>query len=352
MLLALLLAALAYNGLSSVWPIALIGTLGGLVMAFDIPARQAFVVEMVGREDLNNAIVLNSSVFNTAVIIGPAVGGLLMQWGAAWCFLINGLTFLAVIAGLLMMRLAPHVKSPSDVSALKQAAEGFSLVARLPAVRGLLSFIFVMGVFGFSYNVLMPVFARDILHADAAGYGLLLSAGGLGAVAGAVTLACMNRVKRRANMIIVGAILFSVTLFMFGSVAGSYFSEAKWMAVAVLERLLGGSAAWYRFFFLSSFDFWFAVVCLIGTGMGMMFMGSTSNTLLQNAVPHEVRGRVMGVWALIFVGATPIGSLVAGYAAHQVGAPHTVQIGAGVCAVSGLYAMRALRKIRSDAPQG
>jgi len=349
MVLALLMSVLAFNGLSTVWPIAVIGALGGLVMAFDIPARQAFVAEMVGRDDLQNAIVLNSSMFNAAAIIGPAVGGLLMRWGAGYCFLINGLSFLAVIAGLLMMRLAPHKGKPSGVSAMKQAAEGFSIVSRRPALRGLLAFIFVTGIFGFSYHVLMPVFARDILRADEAGYGLLLSAGGVGAILGAVVLATLSHMKRRANMIIAGVILFSVMLFLFGGIATPQFAALKLAAAAALAGLTGSAAtAWLPFFFLSDFDFWFAIPCLMGAGMGTMLMASTSNTLLQHSVPHEARGRVMGVWALIFVGATPIGSLVAGYAAHTLGAPLAVQLGACICGACGLIAMRALSRMRAN----
>ena len=328
MALALVLAALVFTNLIAVWQIVAIGALFGLGMAFDIPARQAFVAEMVGPNDLTNAIALNSSVFNTANIAGPAIGGMIMgefagsadpgyaMRGIGWCFLINGLSFVAVIAGLLLLRIAPHPKARNTGSALKQALEGFSIVARQPALRGLLALVAVVGVFGFSYGVMMPVFARDVIRMDGLGvekgYGWLLSASGLGALIGALALATLSRVRRKSRLVVGGAMLFSASLFLFASTA----------------------------------DFWLAAICLMGVGMGSVLMASTANSLVQDSVPHEVRGRVMGVWTLIFVGAMPIGSLQIGYLAHYRGAPDAVKIGAAVCAACGLYALYAIRAMR------
>ena len=313
MALAFVLATLLFLNIIVVWQIVVIGILSGFVLAVDIPTRQSFVVEMVGVGDMNNAIALNSSMFNAANIIGPAVGGLTMaRMGMGWCFLLNGLSFIAVIAGLLMMRITPQIKPRSSQSALRQAVEGFSLVMHRPSVRGLLMFVAVMGVFGGSYGVLMPVFAKDILHADEKGYGLLLAASAVGAFPGALIVASLAQIRHRSRLIIIGVMLFSATLF----------------------------------FFASATTFLLAAVCLVGVGAGWIFMMSTANTLLQNSVPHEARGRVMGVWALTFVGATPIGSYQIGLMADRFGAPRAVQFGAVICAVAGLFAMYAVMKRR------
>ena len=336
MMLALVLAALVFLDLIRVWQIVVVGALFGLGMAFDIPARQAFVAEMVGPKDLTNAIALNSSVFNTANIIGPAIGGLVMgaftgtadklnaadtsiaMHGIGWCFLINGLSFVAVIAGLMMMRIKPQPMARQTVPALRQAVESLSIVARKPALRGLLALVAIMAVFGSSYGVLMPVFAREVvpmgaLEAEKAkGYGLLLSASGLGALAGALVLATLSRVQRKSRLVIGGTMLLAVSLFLFASMS----------------------------------NFWAAAACLVGVGMGSILMASTANSLVQTSVPHEVRGRVMGVWALIFVGAMSFGSIQIGYLAHFRSAATAVKIGAVICAACAVAAFWAVRTMR------
>ena len=309
MMIAFALSAVVMLDLLKVWHIIVTSMLFGAVMAFDIPTRQAFVVELVGEDDLANAIALNSSMFNLANILGPAAGGLVMaEVGAAWCFFINAVSFLAVIAGLMMMRMVEKANPRSPASAYKQAAEGLSIVMRQRRLRNLLCFVAVMGVFGASYNVLMPVFAKDVLRLTERGYGMLLSANGLGAVIGALVVATLARTNQKSRLIAGGAVLFSVALFLFGS-ATSFLTSA---------------------------------ICLIAVGVGWIFMMSTANSVMQNSVPHAIRGRVMAIWALVFVGAMPLGSLEAGKLATWRGAPAAVQIGAIICGAGALYALYSL----------
>jgi MFS family permease len=220
-----------------------------------------------------------------------------------------------------MMRIMPQPRVRHAGSTLDQVIEGFAIVARKPALMGLLGMIAIVGVFGFSYGVMMPVFARDVfpmgaLDAEKAkGYGLLLSASGLGALAGALVLATIARMQQKSRLVIGGAMLFAMSLFAFASMSG----------------------------------FWPAAACLVAVGIGSILMTSTGNSLVQTSVPHEVRGRVMGVWTLIFVGATPLGSLQIAYLAGAYGAPTAVRIGAVVCAGCAVVAFLAIRAMRRSA---
>jgi len=316
MIIAFALAGVVMMGILQVWHIIVATILFGAVMAFDIPTRQAFVVELVGEDDLANAIALNSSMFNLANVLGPAAGGLVMAGvGAAWCFFFNAVSFLAVIAGLLMMRIGEKADPRPAASAFSEVAEGLSIVMRQRRLRSLLCFVALMGVFGASYNVLMPVFAKDILRLTERGYGMLLSANGLGAVIGALIVATLARTNNQSRLIAVGAVMFSAALFLFGSAA----------------------------------SFLAAAMCLVTVGIGWIFMMSTANSVVQNSVPHAIRGRVMAIWALVFVGAMPLGSLEAGKLATWHGAPMAVQIGAAICGAGALYALYSVvfrRKMR------
>ncbi|NQT20537.1 MAG: MFS transporter, partial [Planctomycetes bacterium] len=268
MALALLLAGLVFFEVVAVWQIVALGMLTGCVLAFDIPARQSFVVELVDTEDMSNAIALNSTTFNLARILGPALAGILMaKVGMTACFLINGLSFLALIVSLLMMRLARRTASNDDgaKTAFKQMTEGFSIIAQRPALRGVLILVAVTVVFGLSYGVIMPVFAKDVLGLAEDGYGLLLSANGAGALVGALVVASLARSRHKPWIIVGGVMLFSTMLFLFAS-AGTV---------------------------------WPAALCLAGVGVGFMLFMSTSNALLQTGVPDEVRGRVMGMWSFV-----------------------------------------------------
>jgi MFS family permease len=301
MVLSLILAFLVWSGHVQPWQIITLAALGGVVMAFDMPARQSFVIEMTSREDLTNAIALNSSMVNGARIIGPSLAGLMMaQLGIASCFLLDGLSFLAVIAGLLAMRLPRHVRKTHAGSKWEHALGGFVYVWNHPRVLTILALFAVVGIFGWSYGVLMPAFARDILGLGETAYGALLAASGAGALCAAliVTVAAERFTPRK--LALGGVWIFSAMITLFA-----------------VNR-----------------NFHLALPLLAGAGFGMMLFLSTSNSALQTSVPDEMRGRVMGVWALIFGGMMPFGSLEAGVLAHAVGVPATMVIGAAVCAVA------------------
>jgi MFS family permease len=301
MIFSFIFAALVWSKLIQPWQIIVLGLFGGVAMAFDMPARQSFVVEIASREDLMNAISLNSAMFNGARIIGPAIAGLLMaKVGIALCFFIDGVSFLAVLAGLLMMQLPAHARSPGHGGPLAQSLEGFRYVWNSVRVRTIFALFAIVGVFGWSYSVLMPAFARDVLHLGEQGYGFLLGASGVGALVGAFTTATFGTSVVPRKLAFGGVWLFCVMLLIF----------------AFNRNLI------------------VAMLCLAGSGFGMMLFFSTSNTTVQTIVPDEMRGRVMGIWALIFGGMIPFGSLEAGGLAHFVGTSATLAIGALICAVA------------------
>ena len=311
MLLAFVFAALVWSGHIQPWHILVLAALGGVAMAFDMPARQAFMVEMTSREDLMNAVSLNSSIVNGARVVGPAVAGVLMaQVGMTWCFLLNGLSFIAVLAGLLMMRLPRFVPPAEPTSTGRHVLEGFAYVAGHRRVRILLLLFAVVGIFGWSYSVLLPAYATDILHVGERGYGALLSANGLGALLGALTVATYgNRVRSRL-MILGGLWLFSAMLLLLAVV--------RWFPLVLACMAVG---AW-----------------------GMLLYFATTNTLIQTSVSDAMRGRVMGIWALVFGGMMPIGGLESGLLSQAVGVPWTVAVGALVCAGAGLVTWWAVRR--------
>ncbi|MGA2865208.1 MAG: MFS transporter [Verrucomicrobiota bacterium] len=310
MVLAFAFAALVWSRHIQPWHILVLAALGGVAMAFDMPARQAFMVEMTSREDLMNAVSLNSSIFNGARVVGPAVAGFLMAHvGMAMCFLLNGLSFLAVIAGLLMMRLPKFVPPAEPASTGRHMLEGFAYVANHRRVRILLLLFAVVGVFGWSYSVLLPAYATDILHVGERGYGALLSASGLGALLGALTVATYGGRLRPRRMILGGLWLFSAMLLL----------------LAVVR--------WYPL----------VLACLAVGGWGMLLYYSTTNTLVQTSVSDDMRGRVMGIWALVFGGMMPVGGLESGLVSQAVGVPWTVAVGALVCGGAGVVTWLVVR---------
>ncbi len=311
MVFAFALAALVWSGQVRIWEILILSALAGLAMAFDMPARQAFMVEMTSREDLMNAISLNSSIVNGARVVGPAVAGFLMaQVGMAWCFFLNGLSFLAVIAGLWLMRLPRFVPPAHATSALRHAAQGFVYVWEHERLRTILVLFAIVGIFGWSYSVLMPAFAQDVLQVRQAEYGMLLSANGIGALAGALTVATVGgRVSRRL-LVLGGLGVFSAMLLMLALVQNYYV----------------------------------ALVCLAIGGWGMLLFFATINTLLQTSASDEMRGRVMGIWALVFGAMTPIGGLEAGTLSHYLGVRWAVASGAVVCALAALVTWLNVRQ--------
>ena len=311
MICAFLLAAGVWAGFATPSFISVIAALNGLAMGFDMPARQAFTVEMTSREDLLNAISLNSSIVNGARIIGPSVAGLLIgAFGVAMCFFLNGVTFIAVIAGLSMMRLPRFERPAHAVSAGEHAWNGIVYSIKHQRVRTILLLFLAVGVFGWSYTVLMPAFARDVLNRGANGYGILMSASGTGAFIGALVVATYGHLFTPRRLALGGVWLFSIALFALS-----------------LSR-----------------SFYFAMAFLFVAGFGMLLFFSTSNTVLQTIVPDEMRGRVMGVWSLVFGAMIPLGSLEAGAVAHWLGTPFALGLGAIICAASALVTLFAIRR--------
>ena len=316
MICAFLLAAGVWAGFATPLFIIVIAALNGIAMGFDMPARQAFTVEMTSREDLLNAISLNSSIVNGARVIGPSVAGLLIGWvGVAMCFFLNGLTFVAVIAGLLMMRLRPFQATEPTVSASQHAWNGIVYAFKHQRVRTILLLFLSVGVFGWSYGVLMPAFARDVLGRGANGYGILMSASGTGAFIGALVVATYGHLITPRKLALGGIWIFSVALFALS-----------------LSRSFRGSLAF-----------------LLVAGFGMLLFFSTSNTVLQTIVPDEMRGRVMGVWSLVFGAMIPLGSLEAGFMAHWFGTPLALAFGGVICALSALVTLIVIRRRESGA---
>lgn len=310
MVLAFAFAALVWSGRITPLHILVLSALGGVAMAFDMPARQAFMVEMTGRDDLMNAVSLNSSIVNGARVIGPAVAGFLMAGaGMVLCFMVNGLSFIAVIIGLLMMRLPPFIRPSAPASASRHIIQGFAYVAGHRRLRILLLLYTVVGIFGWSYSVLLPAYATETLRVDETGYGALLSANGLGALFGALTVATFgNRIRPRL-MILGGLWVFASTLGL--------LAVLRWLPLVL--------------------------ACLVVSGWGMLLYFATTNTLLQTIVSDEMRGRVMGIWALVFGGMTPLGAMAAGVASQAVGVPWTVAAGGFICAAAGFVTWLLVR---------
>jgi MFS family permease len=316
MLLAFLLAALTLTGRVEVWHVFALASLLGITNAFDIPTRQAFVVDMVGKEDLINAIALNSSMINGARIVGPAVAGVLLDaLGEGWCFLANGVSFLAVIAGLLLMKMTTQTRVPLPGSPLASILEGFRYIKHTRPILALLLLLGLVSLMGMPYAVLMPIFADQILHGGARGLGLLMGATGVGALAGSLILAAKSGIHGLGRWIALAALGFGLSLVLFS---------------------------------LSRF-FWLSAALLLPVGFCMIIEMASSNTLIQTLVSDELRGRVMAVYSMMFMGMAPFGSLLAGTLAHSLGAPSTVALGGLACIAGALVFTWRLPTLRLEA---
>jgi MFS family permease len=316
MLAALAASVLIWTDKVHVWHIAGLAALAGLAMAFDMPARQAFMMEMTSREDLMNAISLNSSIVNGARVVGPSVAGLLMaSVGVGMCFFLNGISYVAVIAGLWLMRLPKFTAPAPHSSTWDHMAEGFHYAWGNRRIRIMLILFAIVGTFGWSYSVLMPAFARDVLGVGQGKYGMLLSANGVGALLGALTVASAGQQANRRLLVLGGLWVFSGMLLLL-ALSQHYVLAMIYLAVA---------------------------------GWGMLLFFSTINTLLQTSASDHMRGRVMGIWALIFGGMTPVGGLLAGTLSHYFGVRWAVSFGALVCGLTGWVVWLVLRKNPSPA---
>ncbi|MBV9147548.1 MAG: MFS transporter, partial [Acidobacteria bacterium] len=316
MILAFILAAITLVGVVKVWHIFVLSALLGFVNAFDIPGRQAFLVEMVGREDLMNAIALNSSMFNGARIIGPAIAGILVaSIGEGWCFFANAVSYIAVIVGLFMMNVPRRAEPARDTSAWNDIKEGFTWVLSTRPIFALLLLVGLVSLVGMPYAVLMPVFADSILHSGARGLGILMGFSGAGALAGALTLAAKSGLRGLGTWVAACSASFGVFLILFAR-----------------SRM-----------------FWVSAVLLIPVGMFMMVQMASTNTLIQAMVPDRLRGRVMSVYSMMMMGMAPLGALLAGALSDRIGAPMTVGVG-GLCSILGaIWFGSRLPMIRGEA---
>jgi len=292
MLLAFALSVLVFARVVAPWHILVLAFLLGAVNAFDAPARQSFVLEMVSREHLTNAIALNSTMFNAATVVGPAIGGLAYAaFGAGWCFLINGISFVAVIAALLAMRLGPAPASIPRRGVRVQVVEGLRAIATERRILALIVLVALSSLFGFSIVTLMPAWAVKVLSGDSRTNGLLQSARGAGALLAALGIASLGgRARGRGRLLTAGSLAFPVVL------VGLSFTRSLPLSLAAL--FLAGAA--------------------------MISMFNLANALVQTIVPDAVRGRVMSVYNLAFLGMAPIGSLAIGAAAERFGEPSAV----------------------------
>jgi MFS family permease len=313
MLLAFILALLSFLNLVQVWHIVALAFGLGLVNAFDGPGRQAFVVEMVGRDDLPNAIAVNSMMFNGARVIGPAIGGVLLaSVGASWCFFINGLSFLAVIAGLLAMKIHQQRMVHSGTTAFKQLLDGLRYVGQHTEMSALLMLSLIFSMFGISYITLLPAFADQVLHIDATGYGALNAALGLGAVVGAFLIAHLGDRSKRGRLLAMANIGFPIVLLAFAN-------NTNFVLALALAFLLG---------------------------VGFMLEFTNINTLLQLNVQEGMRGRVMSLYTLTFFGFAPFGNLSIGNLAELWGLSRTISLSAGIALVLGLIVLVLVPKVR------
>jgi MFS family permease len=330
MMLAFVLAGLTRTNQITVREIFVLAALLGVVNAFDIPGRQAFLVDMVGKEDLINAIALNSSMFNGARLVGPAVAGILVvRLGESWCFFANGVSYIAVIIGLLMMKVHAPPRASAHASPVEHLIEGFRFVRDTAPIRALLLLLGLVSVTGMPYVVLMPIFAARVLHQGgqqlasligspdlgAVRLGILMSAAGVGALLGALTLAVRSGLKGLSRWVSVCCAGFGVSLIVFA------FSKS----------------------------FWLSVLLLLPVGYFLMLQMASSNTLIQAMVPDALRGRTMAVYSMMFMGFAPVGALLGGALSDHLGAPWTVAIGGLAAVVGAWWFSLQLPKVRAEA---
>lgn len=311
LLQAATLAVLVFTDVAELWHVAALALFFGLLNAIDVPTRQSFTVEMVGREDLQSAIALNSIMFNIARVVGPSVAGItIAAVGEAWCFAINALSYVAVLASLMAMRTVSALR-PDGSRPLQDLIEGFRYVTRHREIRAALLALAISSFAGGPYLTLMPVFAEQVLKTDSAGFGLLMTTVGVGALLGALAMSRLSgeQLKQSPQLAAVG---FGV-----------------WMTALSLTT-----------------DFWVAMVLILPTAFSLMLQGSSTNIIVQNAVDDRMRGRVMAYYTMSFLGMMPFGSLAAGALAHYIGVPLTLTCGGIVCALAGAATWRLRRRPR------
>jgi MFS family permease len=316
MIQSLVLAALTLTNRITIGEVLALSAFQGLINAFDMPARQSFMVQMVEeRADLSNAIAINSSMVNMARLVGPSLAGLLIAVKSeGWCFLVDGISYIAVIISLLMMRVPRTEEQRARTSTVTQLKEGWAYVAGFVPIRSILLLFALLSLMGWPFMVLMPIFAAKILHGGPHTLGFLMGAVGIGSLASALSLVLRRSVRGLTRVIPVAAVIFGVGLIAFG------FSHYLWLSMLMM----------------------------LVTGFGMMQGLTGSNTIIQTLVDENMRGRVMSYYTMAFVGMAPFGSLLAGAMAHAIGAPRTVVISGVACILGGIWFTSQLPAIRKD----
>jgi len=312
---SLALAALTLAHVITLWEIIALMALQGLINAFDMPGRQSFLVQMVeDRNDLSNAIAINSSMVIGARLIGPAIAGVVIgAAGEGWCFLIDGVSYFAVIASLLLMRIKPLNIRRNAAGMLEQMREGWDYVSTFRPIRTVLLLFALLSLMGYSYAVLLPVFAGQVLHGGAYTLGWLTTASGIGALASGVSLAVRKSVAGLTDMLQIASAVLGGALILFGL----------------------------------SHTLWLSLVLMVFVGFGLMQGAAASNTIIQSLVTEDKRARVMSYYTMAFFGAAPFGSLLAGTLAHSIGAPHTVMITGAFCVAGSLWFTLELPRLRA-----
>jgi MFS family permease len=297
-----------------IWQVIVLAVVLGIINAFDVPTRQSFVIEMVEeKKDLGNAIALNSSMFNLARLVGPSLAGILIAaLGEGICFFVNGISYLAVVVSLLMMRLGKTTAASRRTNAAQALVEGFRYAAGFAPIRAILLMLALISLTGLPYIVLMPVFAKDVLQGGPGTLGFLMGCAGMGALAGALYLAARKSVLGLGKLIPIAA------------------------------SLLGGGLVAFSF----SRSYYLSLVLMVLTGFGQIVHMATGNTLLQTLVDDDKRGRIMSLYAMAFGGMMPLGSLLAGVLAGWIGAPWTVFCGGAACLIGAALFARSLPKLR------
>lgn len=318
MVLAFILAGLTLGHVIKTWHLMIIALLVGIVNAFDVPIRQSFFVHMVGKDDLPNAIALNSSIFNGARVIGPAIAGFTIALiGEGWCFFLNGFSFVAVIIALLMMRIPKMERKPIGESPVRSFIEGFHFAMSDVPIRSTLMLLSVLSIFGLQYSVFLPIYTTEILHGNARTLGLLGSAAGVGALLGALQFAARTQYK----------------------------GLARWVATTF------GTCGAGLLVFSFARSFWLCAAVLFVVGFAATSQMAATNTVIQQRVPDQLRSRLMAVYATMFMGVQPIGALAAGFIAKHIGAPHTLLVFGTVIVLACLvFVSQVVMKMKREVP--
>ena len=316
MVQSLVLAALTLSHRITIREVLWLSVLQGVVNAFDMPVRQSFMVQMVDeRADLQNAIAINSSMVNAARLVGPSIAGVIISvLNEGWCFLIDGVSYIAVIVSLVLMRIAAPKAVRATTGMVAQLREGWVYVSGYRPIRTILLMFAIVSLMGMPYMVLMPVFAGGVLHGGAHTLGFLMGAGGVGSLVSALSLVLRRSVRGLLKMIPIAAVVFGASLVAFGA------SHVMWLSMALM----------------------------VVTGWGMMQGLTASNTIIQTLVPEDKRGRVMSYYTMAFVGMAPFGSLLAGWLAHLFGAPRAVEMTGALCCLGGAWFFGQMPAVRAE----